>query len=181
MGGVGWAGTDIHRYSYHSCVLSLIEGFYRLTRKLRDTEEKLAEIKDLRERELEQFRGMTEEWIETGEAYKAEVKRLELALAKESKDGVASVALARHGSLVDRVGSKRFHAKLKRLHDLQHQDAAKEEQALLEDEEEPVDLAEATSSYRTLGRFAPRLGSHMSVNRSQPRFREFWIPTMILL
>ncbi|KAH6636850.1 hypothetical protein F5144DRAFT_601567 [Chaetomium tenue] len=136
--------------TYHSCILSLIEGFYHLTRKLRDTEEKLAEIKDLRERELEQFRGMTEEWIETGEAYKAEVKRLELALAKESKDGVASVALARHGSLVDRIGSKRFHAKLKRLHDLQHQDTAKEEQALLEDEEEPVDLAEATSSYRTL-------------------------------
>jgi hypothetical protein len=143
------------RCSYHSCVLSLIEGFYHLTRKLREIEGKLAEIKDLRERELEQFRGMTEEWIETGEAYKAEVKRLELALAKESKDGVASVALARHGSLVDRVGSKRFHARLKRLHDFQHQDAAKEEQAPPEDEEEPLDLAEVTSSYRTLCRFTP--------------------------
>jgi hypothetical protein len=106
---------------YHSCVLSLIEGFYRLTRKLRETEGKLAELKDLRERELEQFRGMTEEWMETGEAYKAEVKRLELALARESKDGVASVALARHGSLVDRVGSKRFHARLVRLNNLQSQ------------------------------------------------------------
>jgi hypothetical protein len=59
--------------------------------------------------------------METGEAYKAEVKRLELALARESKDGVASVALARHGSLVDRVGSKRFHARLVRLNNLQSQ------------------------------------------------------------
>jgi hypothetical protein len=58
---------------------------------------------------------MTEEWMETGEAYKAEIKRLELALAQESKDGVASVALARHGSLVDRAGSKRFQARLKRI------------------------------------------------------------------
>ena len=102
-------------------MLSLIEGFYKVSRKLRDAEEQLAELKDLRERELDQFRSMTEEWMETGEAYKAEVKRLELALAKESKDGVASVALARHGSLVDRVGSKRFHARLKRLNDVQDQ------------------------------------------------------------
>lgn len=105
--------------SYNSCVLSLIEGFYRLTRKLRDTEAKLAELKDLRERELEQFRGMTEEWMEKGGAYKAEIKRLELALAKESKDGMASVALARHGSLIDRAGSKRFQAKLKRMSNTQ--------------------------------------------------------------
>jgi hypothetical protein len=109
------AGTPLTPHSYNSCVLSLIEGFYRLTRKLRDTEEQLAELKDLRERELEQFRGMTEEWMETREAYKAEIKRLELTLAEESKDGVASVALARHGSLVNRAGSKRFQDRLKRM------------------------------------------------------------------
>ncbi|KAL2179204.1 uncharacterized protein P884DRAFT_276270 [Thermothelomyces heterothallicus CBS 202.75] len=107
--------------TYHSCIFSLIEGFYKLTRRLQDVEEQLAEIKDLRERELDQFRGMTKEWMETSEAYKAEVKRLELSLAKESKDGVASVALARHGSLVDRVGSKRFHARLERLNGLHDQ------------------------------------------------------------
>jgi hypothetical protein len=101
--------------SYDSCVLSLIEGFYRLTKKLREADEKIAELKDLRERELEQFRSMSEEWAETTEAYKAEIKRLELALAKESKDGVARVALARHGSLVDRAGSKRFQARLRRI------------------------------------------------------------------
>ena len=106
-------GVGVSRYN--SCVLALIEGFYRLTRKMKEAEDQLAELKDLRERELEQFRGMTEEWMEAGEAYRAEIKRLELALAKESKDGMVSVALARHGSLVDRAGSKRFQAKLKRL------------------------------------------------------------------
>jgi hypothetical protein len=82
---------------------------------MKEAEDQLAELKDLRERELEQFRGMSVEWMEAGEAYQAEIKRLELALAKESKDGMASVALARHGSLVDRAGSKRFQAKLKRM------------------------------------------------------------------
>ena len=107
--------TEVCVCRYNSCVLALIEGFYRLTRKMKEAEDQLAELKDLRERELEQFRGMTEEWMGAGEAYRAEIKRLELALAKESKDGMASVALARHGSLVDRAGSKRFQAKLKRL------------------------------------------------------------------
>ncbi|KAL2145513.1 hypothetical protein VTI28DRAFT_6905 [Corynascus sepedonium] len=134
--------------TYHSCVLSLIEGFYKVSRKLRDAEEQLAELKDLRERELDQFRSMTEEWMETGEAYKAEVKRLELALAKESKDGVASVALARHGSLVDRVGSKRFHARLKRLNDDRADTGTKEQMPL--SGTEPVDLTERTASHRTL-------------------------------
>ncbi|KAL2021487.1 hypothetical protein VTK56DRAFT_7120 [Thermocarpiscus australiensis] len=100
---------------YNSCVLALLEGFGRITRQLRDTEEQLAELKYIRERELEQFRGISEEWVQHEEAYKAEIKRLELLLAKESKDGVASVALARHESLVDRSGSKRFQAKVKRL------------------------------------------------------------------
>ncbi|KAJ4306318.1 hypothetical protein N0V88_001118 [Collariella sp. IMI 366227] len=109
--------------AYNSCVLALVEGFYRLTAKLRDTDEELAELKVLRELELEQFRSMTEEWLETSEGYKKEVKRLELALAKESKDGIASVALARHGSLVDRAGSKRFHVELQKLHGKQTQDA----------------------------------------------------------
>ena len=159
--------------SYNSCVLHLIEGFYRLTRRQRETEEQLAELKDLRERELEQFRGMTEEWMETGEAYKAEIKRLELALAQESKDGVARVALARHGSLVDRAGSKRFQARLKRINKTEslgcwlHSewegnsadrliDTARKERES-SSSPEPADLVEATSSYRTLGTYT--LGS----------------------
>ncbi|KAK4147101.1 uncharacterized protein C8A04DRAFT_24895 [Dichotomopilus funicola] len=137
---------------YHSCVLSLIEGFYQLTRKLRETEEKLDELQDLRERELDEFRGMTEEWMETGEAYKAEVKRLELALAKESKDGMASVALARNGSLVDRIGSKRFHARLKQLNNVQIQDINKSKKPTPAAQEQPDYVAMTGSMPRILDR-----------------------------
>lgn len=76
-------------------------------------EEKLEEIKCLREKELEQFRAISEEWIQRESNYKAEIKRLELILAEESKDGVASVTLARHNTLVNRSESKRFEDKVK--------------------------------------------------------------------
>lgn len=78
-------------------------------------EQELAELKNLREKELEQFRGISEEWIQREDGYKAEIKRLEVVLAKESKDGLASVTLARQDTLIDRSGSKRFQARLKRM------------------------------------------------------------------
>ncbi len=69
----------------------------------------------MRDKELEQFRGVSEDWIKREQDYRAEIKRLELTLARESKDGMACVALTRHGSLVDRAASKRFRERLKRL------------------------------------------------------------------
>ncbi|KAK4103826.1 hypothetical protein N658DRAFT_556878 [Parathielavia hyrcaniae] len=161
MLGAAIAGKGVGQVldvGHNSCVLSLIEGFYCLTRKLRDTEEQLSELKDLRERELEQFRGMTEEWMETREAYKAEIKRLELVLATESKDGVASVALARHGSLVDRAGSKQFRDKVKQLSSSQHR-GSKKEQGI----PGPPSLAEATTSHNTLSAIPRILDSESDV------------------
>lgn len=102
-------------------VLALIEGFAHLTDRLRDANAKIVEAKDLREKELEQFASISDEWLQREENYKAEIKRLELFLAKESKDGMASVALARSESVVDRADSKRFHAKVKRVSNLQNQ------------------------------------------------------------
>ncbi|KAK4242506.1 hypothetical protein C8A03DRAFT_11288 [Achaetomium macrosporum] len=148
------AATDGLPVAYNSCVLALIEGFYRLTRQLRDTEKEFAELKTLREMELEQFRGMMEECMEKGEAYMAEIKRLELALAKESKDGVACVALMRHGSLVDRAGSRRFQAKLKRISGSQDEGMLTlpgSLESMVQPRTESLELAEATTSYRTLG------------------------------
>ncbi|KAK4177492.1 hypothetical protein QBC36DRAFT_142861, partial [Triangularia setosa] len=100
---------------YNSHVLVLLEGFGHLVEQLNKTQEELAELKNLREKEVEQFRGISEEWIQRENGYKAEIKRLELVLAKESKDGLASVTLARHGSLINRSGTKRFQARLKRM------------------------------------------------------------------
>ncbi|KAK4195790.1 hypothetical protein QBC40DRAFT_132874, partial [Triangularia verruculosa] len=105
--------TQTCRYNSH--VLVLLEGFGHLVEQLNKTQEELADLKNLREKEVEQFRGISEEWIQRENGYKAEIKRLELVLAKESKDGLASVALARHGSLVNRSETKRFQARLKRM------------------------------------------------------------------
>ena len=100
---------------YNSLVHNVLEGFAHLTKRLQALEQELAELKNLREKELEQFRGISEEWIQREDGYKAEIKRLEVVLAKESKDGLASVTLARQDTLIDRSGSKRFQARLKRM------------------------------------------------------------------
>ncbi|KAK1756902.1 hypothetical protein QBC47DRAFT_400532 [Echria macrotheca] len=108
---------------YNSYVLHLIEGFAKLYREEGKLRAELSELKGLREKELEEFRGLSEEWIQREKDYKAEVKRLELILARESKDGVASVALARHDSLVDRSESRKFEARLKRVSNSQDQES----------------------------------------------------------
>ncbi|KAK3936534.1 hypothetical protein QBC46DRAFT_269434, partial [Diplogelasinospora grovesii] len=100
---------------YDPYIRLLIESFAEVMDELRIVEHELAELKSLREKELEQFRGISEEWIQRENNYKAEIKRLELLLVKESKEGVACVALARHGTLVDRSGTKRFLARVKRM------------------------------------------------------------------
>ncbi|KAK4228245.1 hypothetical protein QBC38DRAFT_362260 [Podospora fimiseda] len=100
---------------YNSYVMSLIEGFAHINQRLESCQAELDELKRARSMELEQFRAISEEWMDREGAYKAEIKRLELVLAKESIDGVASVALARHESLVDRSGTKRFKARLERM------------------------------------------------------------------
>jgi hypothetical protein len=47
--------------------------------------------------------------------YKAEIKRLELIIAKTSREGMATVALARSGTLVDRRRARGFVARLQRM------------------------------------------------------------------
>ncbi|KAK3325740.1 hypothetical protein B0H66DRAFT_529760 [Apodospora peruviana] len=128
---------------YNSYVLGLMEGFAHLTHQRLKTEHELDELRNLREKELEQFRGISEEWIHREDRYKAEIRRLEVVLAKKSKDGIASVALARHGSLVDRSGSKRFQARLKRLSSSQDHDGTSEWGA--GEEQEKVDVNDSTT------------------------------------
>ncbi|KAK5660122.1 hypothetical protein OQA88_13591 [Cercophora sp. LCS_1] len=107
--------------AYNSYVLSLLEGFAKISRRLKKTEEQLAELNGLRGKELEQFRGMSEEWMQRENDYKNEIRRLEVILAKESKDGVASVTLARQDSVINRSDTRVFHARLKRISNSQDQ------------------------------------------------------------
>ncbi|KAK4113794.1 hypothetical protein N656DRAFT_599541 [Canariomyces notabilis] len=156
---------------YNSHVLALIEGFAHVTEQLREKDEAFAELKNIREKELEQFRSVSEEWVRREEGYKAEVKRLELVLAKESKDGVASVAMARQGSLVDRAGSKRFRARVERIsksveHDVVGTDARRQLGA------QPVDFEEATTSYKVSGSIPQILDSNRDVLMSRLLVRQ---------
>ncbi|KAM7195286.1 hypothetical protein V8F33_006794 [Rhypophila sp. PSN 637] len=149
---------------YNSYVLTLIEGFGKLTTRLKNTESELADLKNLREKELEQFRGISEEWILREDGYKAEIKRLELVLAKESKDGVASVAMARQTSLADRSGTKRFQARLKRMSG-SHQEGIKEQP--LAEEEETTSVAPTSSCFPTLGEMPRRIDTSQDVLASR--------------
>ena len=93
---------------YNADLLMVLEGLQHLLEHVPATQKLADEQKDLREKELEQFRDVSEEWIQKEAQYRAEIKRLELILAKESQDGMACVAVTRQGSLIDRAASKRL-------------------------------------------------------------------------
>ncbi|KAK3327660.1 hypothetical protein B0T19DRAFT_460861 [Cercophora scortea] len=149
---------------YNSSVLRLIEAYGNLSQRLQAMEQELSDLKTLRARELEQFREVSEDWMERETGYKAEIKRLEVVLAKESKDGVASVALARHGSLVDRSATKRFQARLKRLSN--SQDGSNDEVATSKTAQK-LDHSGGTACYKTIGAMPRALDSNLDVSISR--------------
>ena len=100
---------------FNAYILALIEGYSKQRRLITEAREEAASLQTLREKELEEFRAIAEEWTMREEAYRAEVRRLELIIAKTSQDGMETVALARSGSLVDRGARKGFQARLKDL------------------------------------------------------------------
>ncbi len=100
---------------YNSHVLHLIEGFSKQQQKLEDARIDVEEVVAARERDLQQFSAMSEEWIEREKQYKAEILRLEKLLARHSADGMQTVALARSDTLVDRKDTRRFIAKIRRV------------------------------------------------------------------
>ena len=112
--------------------------------------------------------------------YKAEIKRLEVIMAKESTDGVASVHLARHDSLVNRSDSKRFEARLKRMsNSVDGTEPAPEDATGSLDKS--VHLAKVAGCYQTIGTSCTRFLAttapfpdascrrHSALHRLQPR------------
>lgn len=106
---------------YNGHVLALLEGYGRLRRELeecrRGAADEVDEVKKLRIKELESYRLLTEDWLKRQREYDAEIKRLELLLAHHTEEGMAAVALARAGSVVDRGARARkgFVERVKRL------------------------------------------------------------------
>lgn len=106
---------------YNGHVLALIEGYAKIKQELEETKRTAAagveEVKKMRDKEVESYRSLRDEWSEKETNYRAEIKRLELLLAHHTEGGMATVALARAGSVVDRSAKarKRFEERIKRL------------------------------------------------------------------
>jgi hypothetical protein len=101
---------------FNSHILALAEGYSKMRRELAQQTQKVAEVQNLRERELEEFRAISDEWLTREKGYQAEIKRLELELA-DTERGMEAVVIARDRSLVDRgaMARKRFENRVKRL------------------------------------------------------------------
>lgn len=102
---------------YNSYVLHLIEAFHGTHEKLEKASSACEEAMQARSLAVEDFRMVADEWERRETQYKAEVKRLEVLLARTSRDGLETVTLARTGSVVDRDGlnPKQFVSRLKEL------------------------------------------------------------------
>ncbi|KAF6812673.1 hypothetical protein CPLU01_14843 [Colletotrichum plurivorum] len=101
---------------HNSCILHLLEGYWKLHEQHRKTEQVLAEERVTKKRSLEEFIKMSTEWEQKEASFLAEIKRLELLLAEVSPGGVGAVVVARSGSVVDRSArsSKLFKARVER-------------------------------------------------------------------
>ncbi|EEY23217.1 conserved hypothetical protein [Verticillium alfalfae VaMs.102] len=97
----------------------LLEGFSGLQTSLHETQQLLAEETETKRRSLDEFTTMSIDWGKKESDYKAEIRRLELLLARAAPEGVAAVVLARSGSVVDRslAESRRFKARIRDLTD----------------------------------------------------------------
>jgi hypothetical protein len=102
---------------YNSYVLHLIEGFHYIQAKLEAANADRARSSEARSQASEDFRTVADEWQRRETQYKTEVKRLEVLLARTSRDGLETVTLARTSSVVDRGGPdpKQFVSRLKEL------------------------------------------------------------------
>ncbi|ORY71543.1 uncharacterized protein BCR38DRAFT_330350, partial [Pseudomassariella vexata] len=87
---------------YNTYVLHLIEGFNGIQENLDDANAAREKARQSHNQGLEDFKTVADEWSRREAKFKAEIKRLELLIARTSRDGLETVALARAESVVDR-------------------------------------------------------------------------------
>jgi hypothetical protein len=104
---------------YDTWVRQLVQGCAELSRDLRETRQLLAEEKETLKQSVDEFTEMSVHWEERETAYKAEIRRLEVLLAKAAPSGVEAVLVARSGSIVDRslAGTRKFRASVQKACD----------------------------------------------------------------
>lgn len=97
----------------NSFVIGMVEEFRIRLGQQNTLQSQVDNLRSTREKEIQEFAAMADEWKTHEIAYKAEVKRLEQIIA--ASDGMHSVVAARAGSVYSRSDSKAFQAKLNRL------------------------------------------------------------------
>lgn len=104
---------------YNSYVLHLIEAFQGMQAKIDAADSARDDEMRHRARVEQDLADVAEEWEKREAEYNAEVKRLEVIIARTSRDGLETVTLARANSVVDREGPdpRQFVAKLQLLRD----------------------------------------------------------------
>lgn len=104
---------------YNSYVLHLIEAFQGMQAKIDAADSARDDEVRHRARVEQDLADVAEEWEKREAEYNAEVKRLEVIIARTSRDGLETVTLARANSVIDREGPdpRQFVAKLQLLRD----------------------------------------------------------------
>lgn len=102
---------------YNAYILRLLESFRDAKDNIEAINAARKEAQESRDRLEQDFKTVTNEWARRETQYKAEVKRLEVILARTSRDGLQTVTLARTNSVVDRGGPdpRQFVTKLQNL------------------------------------------------------------------
>ncbi|KAH8194918.1 hypothetical protein TruAng_010921 [Truncatella angustata] len=103
---------------YNSYILHLIESFQDVQDRIDAAYTSRDEAQEARDRISQDFKTVADEWAKREAQYKSEVKRLEVIIARTSRDGLETVTLARTDSIVDRgePDARQFVSKLQQLH-----------------------------------------------------------------
>ncbi|KXJ92799.1 hypothetical protein Micbo1qcDRAFT_202984 [Microdochium bolleyi] len=108
---------------YNANVLHIVNGLFKTKRELKKSEDLREEITARHEVDRREWLELADEWMTREQQYKAEVKRLELALSKISPNGVEAVAVARSNSIVDRGGTRRIASRIQKLRESPKRDS----------------------------------------------------------
>lgn len=92
--------------TYNGCILHLIEDYSHLQVTLSGMKQQLIQAREDLQRENHDVANLTADWAVQEARYKAEVKRLELIIHRQSGNSLEAVMMARSGSLLRGRGQR---------------------------------------------------------------------------
>ncbi|KAK1978130.1 hypothetical protein LZ30DRAFT_801091 [Colletotrichum cereale] len=155
---------------YNSYILHLLEGYWGVQEQIKKTEQALAEETETKQRSLEEFTKMSDEWQEKEAAFRSEIKRMELVLAKVAPEGVGAVVMARSQSVVDRStkSSKIFQSRIEKARGSPDRDGSGSSNTYsIETQRVPKVPGSSHQTHRTFLSMQPKLNDNADVELSQ--------------